>query len=296
MPLASTPPAQRPIRSMLFVPADSERKLEKSASLAADALVFDLEDSVLPARKPMARQMLQSFLPAYCGTGQAWVRVNDLESGELLKDLAAVVPLAPVGIVLPKIRGPEDLELVSHWLDMAEAMSGVESGSICIIAVATETPEAVLRMADLAQISCPRLQGLIWGAEDLSSALGADDPRTSTGTWRQTYEFARVQALLAAHALGIQAIDTVYVDFRDPEGCEANCRDARYDGFTGKVAIHPSQVPIINAAFSPSPEQIAYAKRVVAAFEQGEGAVSLDGKMLDIPHLKSARKVLSQLT
>lgn len=296
MPLAPTPPAQRPIRSMLFVPADSERKLEKSTSLPADALVFDLEDSVLPARKPVARQMLQRFLPAYSGTGQAWIRVNDLESGELLKDLAAVVPLAPVGIVLPKIRGPEDLELVSHWLDMAEAMSDVESGSIRIIAVATETPEAVLRMADLAQISCPRLLGLIWGAEDLSSALGADDPRTATGAWRQTYEFARVQALLAAHALGIQAIDTVYVDFRNPEGCAANCRDARYDGFTGKVAIHPSQVPIINDAFSPSPEQIAYAKRVVAAFEQGEGAVSLDGKMLDVPHLKSARKILSQLT
>ncbi|VVQ15341.1 HpcH/HpaI aldolase/citrate lyase family protein [Pseudomonas fluorescens] len=290
----TTPAAQRSIRSMLFVPADSERKLEKSSSLAADVLVFDLEDSVLPERKPIAREMLQRFLPTYSGTGQAWVRVNDLESGELLKDLTAIVPIAPTGIVLPKIRGPEDLDLVSHWLDMAEAMSEVEAGSIRIIAVATETPMAVLRMADLAQTHCPRLLGLIWGAEDLSAAIGADDPRTPSGAWRQTYEFARTQALLAAHALGVQAIDTVYVDFNDRSGCESNCKEARYDGFTGKVAIHPSQVPIINAAFSPTPEQIAYAKRVVAAFDQGDGAVSLDGKMLDIPHLKSALKVLSQ--
>lgn len=294
MSSTATPAVQRPIRSILFVPADSDRKLEKSITLQADALVFDLEDSVLPARKPVARDMLKAFLPSYNGTGQPWIRVNDLESGELMKDLAAIVPLAPTGIVLPKIRGPEDLDLVSHWLDMAECMAGVEVGSTRIIAVATETPDAVLRMADLIKVKRPRLLGLIWGAEDLSSAMGADDPRTPTGAWRQTYEFARTQALLAAHALGIQAIDTVYVDFRDPEGCAANCQNARYDGFTGKVAIHPSQVEIINTAFSPSAEQIEYAKRVVAAFELGEGAVSLDGKMLDIPHLKSAQRVLSQ--
>lgn len=296
MPSSATPPAQRPIRSLLFVPADSERKLEKSIDLPADALVFDLEDSVLPARKPIAREMLKAFLPTYSGSGQPWIRVNDLESGELLNDLAAIVPLTPTGIVLPKIRGPEDLDLVGHWLDMAECMAGIEQGSTQIIAVATETPEAVLRMADLIRVRHPRLLGLIWGAEDLSSAIGAGDPRTATGAWRQTYEYARIQALLAAHALGIQAIDTVYVDFRNPQGCQANCRDASYDGFTGKVAIHPSQVPLINEAFSPTPEQIAYAKQVVTAFEQGEGAVSLDGKMLDTPHLKSARKVLSYLS
>lgn len=295
MSSSTTPAVQRPIRSLLFVPADSERKLEKSVTLQADALVFDLEDSVLPARKPVARDMLKAFLPSYSGTGQPWVRVNDLESGELLKDLAAIIPLAPAGIVLPKIRGPEDLDLVGHWLDMAECIAGIEQGSTRIIAVATETPEVVLRMADLIKVKRPRLLGLIWGAEDLSSAIGADDPRTATGAWRHTYEFARTQALLAAHALEIQAIDTVYVDFRNPEGCIANCQTARHDGFTGKVAIHPSQVEIINTAFSPSEEQIEYARRVVAAFELGEGAVSLDGKMLDIPHLKSAQRVLSQI-
>lgn len=293
MPSSSTPASQRPIRSMLFVPADSERKLEKSNGLQADALVFDLEDSVLPERKPIAREMLKEFLPSYRGNGQPWVRVNDLESGELLEDLAAIIALAPTGIVLPKIRGPEDLDLVSHWLDMAECMAGIEPGHTRIIAVATETPEAVLRMVDLIKTKCPRLLGLIWGAEDLSSAIGAGDPRSMTGAWRQTYEFARIQALLAAHALGIQAIDTVYVDFRDPEGCAINCQNAQHDGFTGKVAIHPSQVDIINTAFSPSAEQIEHARRVIAAFEQGEGAVSLDGKMLDIPHLKSAQRVLS---
>lgn len=294
MSSSATSPVQHPIRSMLFVPADSDRKLEKSVNLQADALVFDLEDSVLPARKPVARDMLRAFLPSYNGSGQPWVRVNDLESGELLNDLAAIIPLTPTGIVLPKIRGPEDLDLVGHWLDMAECMAGIEQGSTRIIAVATETPEAVLRMADMIKVKRPRLLGLIWGAEDLSSAIGADDPRTATGGWRQTYEFARVQALLAAHALSVQAIDTVYVDFRNPEGCATNCQNARHDGFTGKVAIHPSQVEIINTAFSPSAEQIEHARRVVSAFEQGEGAVSLDGKMLDIPHLKSALRILSQ--
>lgn len=294
MSSSAAPSVQRPIRSMLFVPADSDRKLEKSVSLQADALVFDLEDSVLPSRKPVARDMLKAFLPTYAGSGQPWVRVNDVESGELLNDLAAIVPHAPAGIVLPKIRGPEDLDLVGHWLDMAECIAGIQQGSTRIIAVATETPEAVLRMADLIKVKRPRLLGLIWGAEDLSSAMGADDPRTATGAWRQTYEFARTQALLAAHALDIQAIDTVYVDFRNPEGCAANCQTARHDGFTGKVAIHPSQVEIINSAFSPTAEQIDYARRVVAVFELGEGAVSLDGKMLDIPHLKSALRILSQ--
>lgn len=294
MSLTATEALQHPIRSLLFVPADSERKLEKSATLQADALVFDLEDSVLPARKPTAREMLKNFLPSYRGTAQPWVRVNDLESGDLPIDLAAIVPLAPSGIVLPKIRGPEDLDLVGHWLDMAECMAGIEQGSTRIIAVVTETPAAVLRMADLIRARRPRLLGLIWGAEDLSSAMGADTPRTSTGAWRQPYEFARTQALLAAHALEIQAFDTVYVDFRDPEGCAVNCQNARHDGFTGKVAIHPSQVEIINAAFTPNAEQIDYAARVVAAFESGEGAISLDGKMLDIPHLKAARRILLQ--
>ncbi|GAC1623364.1 MAG: CoA ester lyase [Nevskia sp.] len=280
------------MRSILFVPADSDRKLAKAADLGADALAFDLEDSVLPARKPVARQMLADYLRGYRGKSEAWVRVNDLASGELLKDLAAVVPLAPRGIVLPKILGPEDVTKVENYLDMAEAMAGVAPGSIGIVAVCTETPSAVLRMGELLKRGAGRLRGMIWGGEDLSAAIGAGDPRTPDGAWRAVYAHARIQCLLACHALGIEAIDTVYVDFKNPDGCRRNTLDSRYDGFTGRVAIHPDQVAIINAAFTPTADEVAFAQRVVAAFESGAGAVSIDGKMFDIPHLKSARRML----
>jgi citrate lyase subunit beta/citryl-CoA lyase len=281
------------MRSLLFVPADSERKLNRGTDAGADALVLDLEDSVLPERKPAARVMLAEYLRSASVQRQIWVRVNDLSSGELLKDLAAVVPSAPKGIVLPKIRGPEDLDVVAHYLDMAEAMHGIAAGSIAILAVCTETPSAVLRMAELIAVKRPRLRGLIWGAEDLSSAMGAGDPRSPDGGWRAPYEHARVQCLLASHALEVEAIDTVYVDFKDLEGCRRNSEAARFDGFTGKVAIHPDQVAVINAAFTPSVAEITYAEQVVAAFESGVGAVSLGGKMLDIPHLKAARRTLN---
>jgi citrate lyase subunit beta/citryl-CoA lyase len=237
--------------------------------------------------------MLAEYLRSASAQGQVWVRINDLTSGELLKDLAAVVPLAPRGVVLPKIRGPEDLDVVGHYLDMAEAMHGIEAGSTAMLAVCTETPAAVLRMAELIGKKRPRLRGLIWGAEDLSSAMGAGNPRSQDGSWRAPYEHARIQCLLACHALGVEAIDTVYVDFKDPEGCRRSSEAARSDGFTGKVAIHPDQVAAINAAFTPSVAEIAYARQVVAAFEAGVGAVSLDGKMLDIPHLKAARRTLT---
>jgi citrate lyase subunit beta/citryl-CoA lyase len=280
------------MKSLLFVPADSERKLLKAESAGADALALDLEDSVLPDRKPAARAMLAEYARGYRGASQLWVRVNDLASGELLRDLVAAVPLAPVGIVLPKIRGPEDLDTVAHYLDMAEAANGIEIGSIGILAVCTETPSAVLRMGELLQRARPRLKGMLWGGEDLSSAIGAGDPRNAVGGWHPVYEHARTQCLLACHALEIEAIDTVYVDFRNPDGCRDSSLAARYDGFTGKVAIHPDQVPVINAAFTPTAEQIEQARRVIAAFASGAGAVSLDGKMLDMPHLKGAQRVL----
>ncbi len=280
------------MRSVLFVPADSERKLAKAAAAGADVLVLDLEDSVMPDRKPAARAMLAEYLRGYSGPGEAWVRVNDLASGELLKDLIAAMPGAPKGIVLPKIRGPEDIDTVANYLEFAESAHGLAAGSTGIIAVCTETPSAVLRMSELLARKRPRLRGMIWGGEDLSSALGAGDPRAPDGSWRPMYEHARVQCLLACHALEIEAIDTVYVDFKNAEGCKRHSEAARYDGFTGKVAVHPDQVPVINAAFSPAPAEIEQAHRVVAAFEAGAGTVSLDGKMLDIPHLKAAQRML----
>ncbi|WP_295686221.1 CoA ester lyase [uncultured Nevskia sp.] len=281
------------MKSILFVPADNERKLAKAVSCGADALAFDLEDSVLPERKPLARLLLVEYLKTYSGASEVWIRVNDLASGELLRDLAAVVASKPVGIVLPKVFGPEDITTVSHYLDMAETQAGLPLGGIAILAVITETPAAVLRMGEFTRHSFPRLKALMWGGEDLSSAMGAGDPRQADGRWRPVYEHARIQCLLAAHALGVEALDTVYVDFRNSDGCRANSEGARYDGFTGKCAIHPDQVPVINAAFSPSEEEIAFAHRVIAAFETGAGAVQLDGKMLDVPHLKAARRLLA---
>ena len=281
------------LRSILFVPADSERKLAKADEAGADALALDLEDSVLPARKSEARAMLGAFMPGYRGASALWVRINDFESGYVLDDLAAVLPHAPAGIILPKIRGPEELARLSHYLEMAEATHRLAPGSIEIITVVTETPQAMLRMGEIAAASIPRLRGMIWGAEDLSSALGAGDPRTETGEWRPLYQHARSQCLLAAHAMGIAPFDTVYVDVRDTAGCRRSADSVRYDGFAGKIAIHPAQVAQINAAFTPTSEELAHARRVIGAFEAGVGAVTLDGRMLDIPHLKLARRLLA---
>lgn len=280
------------IRSMLFVPADSEKKLAKAADIAADVLVLDLEDSVLPDRKPTAREMLKSYLAATPQRQRMWVRVNDLASGELLNDLPAVVAAKPTGIVLPKIKGPEDLEIVSYYLDALEAANGLANGSIGIIPVVTETPLSVLRLGETARRSFPRVKALTWGGEDLSSAMGAGDPRDAQGAWRPMYVHARNQCLLAAHAMGVEAIDTVYVNFRDQEGLKKASAESRYDGFTGRIAIHPDQIAIINETFSPSAEELAFAQRVVDAFQSGAGAVQIDGKMYDIPHLKAARRLL----
>jgi citrate lyase subunit beta/citryl-CoA lyase len=212
----------------------------------------------------------------------------------LLKDLAHVLPVRPAGIMLPKINGPEDVATVGHYLDALEAMHGLPAGHVRIIALVTETPLGLLRLGELAQQRHPRISHISWGAEDLSSALGAGDPRTSDGAWRPTYVHARLQCLLTAHAMGVEAIDTVYVDFKDSEGLRATTRAARHDGFTGRLAIHPDQVPVINEAFTPTDAERAHAQRVVDAFSTstGAGAVSLDGKMFDIPHLRAARRVL----
>ena len=282
------------MRSMLFVPADSERKLAKASAAGADALVLDLEDAVLPERKPLARTMMQSWLAAQSDRSKLWVRVNDLASGELLKDLAHVVPARPAGIMLPKINGPEDVATVGHYLDALEAVHGLPPGHVRIVALVTETPVGLLRLAELAKQRHPRIGHVSWGAEDLSSALGAGDPRTDDGAWRPAYVHARLQCLLTAHAMGAEALDTIYVNFKDPEGLRASSRAARHDGFTGRLAIHPDQIPVINEAFTPTDAERAHAQRVVDAFRTstGAGAVSLDGKMFDIPHLRAARRLL----
>ena len=280
------------LRSMLFVPADSERKLTKAAGSAADALVLDLEDSVLPERKPAARLMAKDYLAGSTQRARLWVRVNDLASGELLQDLVAVLPAQPAGIVLPKIRGPEDIEIVRRYLEALEVACGLPHESTKMVVLVTETPAAVLRLGEVVSSPQPRVAGLMWGAEDLSSAMGAGDPRAADGSWRAPYEQVRAQCLFAAHALAVQAIDTVYADFRDREGLKSSSLASRRDGFTGRVAIHPDQVDVINEAFTPSAAELALARRIVEAFAGGAGAVSIDGKMYDIPHLKAAQRML----
>src|SRR5271165_2319885 len=221
------------IRSMLFVPADDERKLARAADCEADILVLDLEDSVQPGRKPLAREMACGYLGTAAGRQRIWVRVNDLASGEMLRDLATVVPAGPAGVLAPKIRGPEDVLAVAHYLDAFEAAGAREPGSLRMILLVTETPGAILRLGEIVRPGAhPRIAGLTWGAEDLSAAMGAGDPRSADGAWRAPYEFARVQCLLAAHALGVEAIDTVYVNFRDTAGLRESCRASRRDGFT----------------------------------------------------------------
>jgi citrate lyase subunit beta/citryl-CoA lyase len=283
-------------RSWLFAPGDSSKKISKASKSGADAVILDLEDSVAPPSKPEARALVRATLlenPMAKRAAKFWVRINALDTGLALPDLAAIVPGAPDGIMLPKAGGPRDVETLAYYLDALEAAAGIPAGSIKILPVATETAAAPFHLGGYARANLPRLHGLTWGAEDLAAALGASTNTDSTGGWQFTYRMVRSLTLLAAHAAGVQAIETLYVDFRDDEGLSASCHAARAEGFSGRIAIHPAQVATINAAFTPSAEDIAYARRVIAAFADGAGTVGLDGKMLDIPHLKQARNTIA---
>jgi citrate lyase subunit beta / citryl-CoA lyase len=287
------------LRSLLFIPADSEKKLAKGDASGADALILDLEDSVAPANKPAARELTAAYLrerPRGERATQLWVRINPLDSGLALADLAAIVAADPNGIMLPKPDSPADLVRLSYYLDALEEQAGIAAGSIGVLPVATETAAAAFRLGDYGTAKLDRLVGITWGAEDLSTAVGATTNLDASGEWAFTYKLARSLTLLAARAAGVQPIDTLYVDFRDEEGLRASCRAARAEGFTGRLAIHPAQVAVINESFLPSAAEIEHARRVVAAFEAapGVGTVGLDGKMFDIPHLKQARAVLEQ--
>lgn len=284
------------IRSMLYVPGDSDKKLGKIDGCAADAVVLDLEDSVAPDHRPAARKKVRAFLEqrrSSVRTHQLWVRINALDEAAL-EDLSAVVGGAPDGIVLPKIEGPDDIQRLGYMLDILEVREALPLGRTKICAVATETPAAVLRLAEFAGAHLPRLVALNWGAEDLSAAIGASTNVGSAGQWALTYRWARSAVLLAAKAAGVQAIETVYVDYRDTEGLFRTSREAAQEGFTGRAAIHPDQVGTINEAFSPSAEDVELARKIVAEFDKsgGVGTVGIDGKMFDIPHLKRAKRTL----
>lgn len=288
-----------PLRSMLFIPGDSEKKLGKADDAGADALILDIEDAVAPARKPAARELIAAHLaarPRAARKSQLWVRINPLGARDALIDLAAIVASEPDGVVQPKTNGPEDVLRLSHYLDALEAQAGIAAGSIQIMPVATETAIAPFRLGDFAGAGLSRLMGLTWGAEDLAAAVGASTNRDADGGWASTYRMVRSMTLLAAHASGVQAIETLHVDFRDEEGLRASSRAARAEGFSGRLAIHPAQVAAINECFRPSSVEIEHARRLVDLFaaNPGVGALSLDGRMVDIPHLKQAERVLAQ--
>lgn len=285
-----------PIRSLLFVPGDSEKKLGKIGGSAADAVILDLEDAVSGSRKSIARTMVSEFVAAQGGAAevpQLWVRINPLDTEHALADLAAVVAAAPAGIMVPKADGPADVLRVAHYLEALEAANGIAAGSVRLLPVATETARAPFHLSEYADAGIDRLYGLTWGAEDLSAALGASGNTGPDDAWTATYQLVRSLTLLGARAAGVEAVETLYVDIRDEKGLIESSRRARSEGFSGRIAVHPAQVEPINSAFTPSAEEVKFAERVVQAFAPDIGTVAVDGKMLDLPHLKQAQRVLS---
>ena len=286
------------LRSLLFVPGDSERKLAKAQTSQADALILDLEDAVAPENIDRARAMVREYLQARRAskTGshqQLWVRINPIQTPKALADLAAIMPGGPDGIMLPKSDSATETITLAHYLSALEAREGLAPESTRILPVATETPRAMFALGSYHGASS-RLFGLTWGAEDLSTAVGASTNRLLDGEYEFTYKLARSQCLLAASAAGIAAIDTLWSNFKDPEGLLADSKAARRAGFSGRIAIHPDQIDIINQAFTPDANETAFAQRVVDAFagSGGAGTLQLDGRMLDRPHLTQAQKLL----
>jgi citrate lyase subunit beta / citryl-CoA lyase len=282
-------------RSWLFAPGDSERKMEKAAASPADIVLFDLEDAVAEERKPSARTMVADFLRSRPdeGRNRLWVRVNPLDGPHALADLAAVMPARPGGVMLPKARGRADVERLDHYLSALEVSAGTEEGSTKVIALVTETAEAMFTTGTYA--GAPRLVAMTWGAEDLADAVGAASNRTADGEYGFTYELARSLCLLGAAAAGAVPVDTIQGDFRDLDGLRARAERVRRDGYRGMLAIHPAQVEVINAAFTPTDEELAAAREVVDLFaaNPGAGALAHKGAMLDRPHLARARALLA---
>lgn len=278
------------MRSFLFVPADSERKIAKAMAAAADSLILDLEDAVAPANKDAARRLAAEAL-----TGRVrpdiGVRVNAIDTPWYLADLCAVARAGPRFVMLPKCEGAADVVRLAHQLDLLEAQAGIAAGSIGILPLVTESAAAVLR-CDFTGASS-RLIGLCFAAEDLSTDLGIA-PRSPAGRYRAPMLLARATVPLAAAAAGVPAIDTPYPVPGDLDGLRRESADALADGFSGKLCIHPGQIDIVNEAFSPSAAEIDWARKIVTAFDaaQGSGVISLDGKMVDRPHLARAQQLL----
>jgi len=275
------------MRSLLFVPADSERKIEKALSSGADVVILDLEDSVAPASKPDARKRAAKVLaaPRPAGGPLHYVRINALDTGLTGADLDAVMPARPDGLMQPKTQGGNDVAELSR----------LAGGEVPVIAIVTETARALFHCGSYDEAG-PALQGMAWGAEDLSNDLGARSNRNQAGNLTEPYRLARALCLAGARAAGVEPVDTVHVNFRDLADLEAECEAAVRDGFSAKMAIHPAQVEIINRVFTPSAEAVAEARAVVEAFAAAgdAGVVAIEGRMFDIPHLKRAEKLLQR--
>jgi citrate lyase subunit beta / citryl-CoA lyase len=292
------PDAARLMRSLLFVPADSPGKLGKALGCGADALILDLEDSIAPERKEAARAGAAEFLArtlSMPARPRLIVRVNGLATGLIDADLEAVVPARPDAIMLPKAEGGACVVHADAKLCVREALCGLDEGTIRIVVIATETAPALF-VAGTYRGASPRLAALTWGAEDLSAELGAEANRDAQGNFLDPYRLARTLCIAAAAAADVQALDTVYVDFRNEAGLRRECEEARRDGFSGKMAIHPGQIATINDVFTPAPAAIARAQAIVAAFAAtpSAGVVGIDGVMYDRPHLAKAERLLAR--
>jgi citrate lyase subunit beta / citryl-CoA lyase len=282
-------------RSWLFAPGDSEKKMTKAMEGSADIVLIDLEDAVATENKPLARAMVHDFVKANpAQRHRLWVRINPFDGPYTLGDLAAVMPAHPGGIMLPKVYGRADVERLNHCLSALEVANGIEEGSTPVIVLITETAEAMFHTGDYK--GAPRVVALTWGAEDLADSIGASSNRNADGSYSFTYELARSMTVLGAATAGVTAIETISADFKDLDALRLRAEKVRRDGFRGMMVIHPAQVDVINAAFTPTDEEIAEAEEVVAVFaaNPGVGAIGWKGGMLDRPYLARAERLLRQ--
>ena len=284
------------MRSWLFAPGDSAKKMAKAADSAADVAIFDLEDAVAPEAKKEARKTVADALGQAQDRSRLWVRINPLDTDMPLEDLAAIMPAGPGGIMLPKAEGPDQVRRLDNYLSALEVSCGTAPGSTPVAVLATETTGSMFEAGNYRGV--PRLAAMSWGAEDLSDSIGAQANTDEAGRYDPAYELARTLCLLGASRAGVPAIETIAADFRDLEGLEKRARMVRRQGFRGMLAIHPAQIDPINEAFTPSEAEIEEARTVVALFEDnpGKGTIGHGGKMYDRPHLSRARQLLAQLT